>query len=200
MALLGELLLGWERHWAYAGLRALSWNISSCCLCLSLLSPPLPSRSGNQPLMERLPAQGRRGDPVVQPSPPAGGEHSLEETPGLAFVPSIPLRSLFDIMLDSHRVEIFTSVQRDGHLSSSPLERVAHSLTISPGCRAMDPRRRAGGLVFGSGWEQLGQGVTEGSQSLQHAWGQVEMCQSRALPLCCLRAGGAGSIRKPLCA
>lgn len=53
----------------------------------------------------------------------------------------------------------------------------------------MDPRRRAGGLVFGSGWEYLGQVVTEGSQSLQHVWGQVEMCQSRALPRAACRKG-----------
>lgn len=65
--------------------------------------------------------------------PPTGGEHSLEETPGLAFVPSIPLKSLFDIMLGSHRVEILP-LCRDRHLSSSPLEMVAQSLTISPGC------------------------------------------------------------------
>ena len=40
------------------------------------------------------------------PSLLAEGEHSLEETAGHAFVPSIPLRSPFDIMWGSHRVEI----------------------------------------------------------------------------------------------
>lgn len=43
------------------------------------------------------------------------------------------LKSLFDIMLGSHRVEILP-LCRDRHLSSSPLEMVAQSLTISPGC------------------------------------------------------------------
>lgn len=40
------------------------------------------------------------------PSLLAEGEHSLKETAGHAFVPSIPLRSPFDIMWGSHRVEI----------------------------------------------------------------------------------------------
>lgn len=48
-------------------------------------------------------------------------------------MPLIPLRSLSDTMLGSHRVEILL-LWEERHLSSSPLETVPQSLIVSSGC------------------------------------------------------------------
>lgn len=119
-------------------------------------------RSGKEPVTQQtkcFPPKADTAACVKQPSTFlfAGGEHSLE-TAGHAFVPSIPLRSLFDITWGSHRVEISLLGERDIFCASkSPGDTFFWLLS--------DGAKRGGSLDSSSVWEQIGHVVTQRSQN-----------------------------------